>query len=459
MSVIIKLLSKFDDSGIKKAQTGFKGLGKVIGAVGIGLGAQQLVEAAKAASADAKSQLLLTSQLKRSTHATDAQIASNESYIQTLSNQLGIVDDDLRPAMSRFARVTGDVQKAQDLLQISLDASAGSGLSQEKVAKAVAQAYAGNTAALKRMFPELKNSKDVLADLSTEFSGFAKKKADPFAKFNVSMDNFKEQVGSFILPMLTQLMQLFMMPGVKETALAVGALVLAFKAFAAISTVVEVALGILNTELIIMDGALTAMGWGLIVVAIAAVAAGITYLATQTTFFQDVWSALVTAFHTGITWMADAWKTVSDAFEVAFKFIGNVFKGYVNFWISMFEGFINGVLHGVNMMVGGLNTMLDGVKAATFGNVNLHVNPIPDVKIPKLAKGGIVMPSPGGTNVTVGEAGSAEAIIPLNNRNGFGNTINVYVQSADPKAVVDALGKYVKTNGSLPNFVTGQARR
>jgi len=450
MSVIIKLLSKFDDSGIKKAQTGFKGLGKVIGAVGIGLGAQQLVEAAKAASADAKSQLLLTSQLKRSTHATDAQIASNESYIQTLSNQLGIVDDDLRPAMSRFARVTGDVQKAQDLLQISLDASAGSGLSQEKVAKAVAQAYAGNTAALKRMFPELKNSKDVLADLSTEFSGFAAKKADPFAKFNVSMDNFKEQVGSFILPMLTQLMQLFMMPGVKETALAVGALVLAFKAFAAISAVVEVALGVLNGELIVMDGALTAMGWGLIVAAIVAVVAGITYLATQTQFFQTVWAALVTAFNTGISFMAGAWKTVSDAFSVAFEFIGNVFKGYVNFWISMFEGFINGVLHGVNMMVGGLNTMLDGVKAVTFGGVNLHVNPIPDVKLPKLAKGGIVMPSPGGTNVTVGEAGSAEAIIPLNGRNGFGNTINVYVQSADPRAVVDAVSKYVKGNGKLP---------
>ena len=453
MSVIIKLLSKFDDSGIKKAQTGFKGLGKVIGAVGIGLGAQQLVEAAKAASADAKSQLLLTSQLKRSTHATDAQIASNESYIQTLSNQLGIVDDDLRPAMSRFARVTGDVQKAQNLLQISLDASAGSGLSQEKVAKAVAQAYAGNTAALKRMFPELKNSKDVLVDLSTEFAGFAAKKADPFAKFNVSMDNFKEQVGSFILPMLTQLMQLFMMPGIKETALAVGALVLAFKAFAAISTVVQVALGILNSELIIMDGALTAMGWGLIVVAIAAVAAGITYLATQTTFFQDVWAALVTAFHTGITWMAGAWKTVSDAFGVAFAFIGNVFKGYVNFWISMFEGFINGVLHGVNMMVGGLNSMLDGVKAVTFGGVNLHVNPIPDVKLPKLAKGGIVMPSPGGTNVTVGEGGRPEAIIPLGGNTGFGNTINIYVQSADPQSVINAIGRYVKSNGKVPASV------
>ena len=33
---------------------------------------------------------------------------------------------------------------------------------------------------------------------------------------------------------------------------------------------------------------------------------------------------------------------------------------------------------------------------------------------PKMAKGGIIMPTPGGTDVTVGEAGSHEAIIPLN---------------------------------------------
>jgi hypothetical protein len=36
------------------------------------------------------------------------------------------------------------------------------------------------------------------------------------------------------------------------------------------------------------------------------------------------------------------------------------------------------------------------------------------VKKPQMAKGGIVIPTPGGTDVTVGEAGGAEAIIPLN---------------------------------------------
>jgi hypothetical protein len=35
--------------------------------------------------------------------------------------------------------------------------------------------------------------------------------------------------------------------------------------------------------------------------------------------------------------------------------------------------------------------------------------------------------------------------------NNNNNIINIIVQSADPKAVVDAVGKYVKTNGGLPS--------
>jgi DNA mismatch repair protein MutH len=41
-----------------------------------------------------------------------------------------------------------------------------------------------------------------------------------------------------------------------------------------------------------------------------------------------------------------------------------------------------------------------------------------------------------------------------------GSILNIYVANADPKAVVDAVGKYVKQNGALPSyFYTGQARR
>ena len=460
MSVIVKLLSKFDDTGIKQAQKGFGGLKKAIGAAGIALATTQLIDAAKAASQDAKSQQLLTAQLERNTDATDAQIAANEAFIQTLSAETGIFDDDLRPAMSRFARVTKDVDEAQRLLQISLDASAGSGLSQEKVSKAVAQAYAGNTSALKRMFPELKNSKDILGDLETNMAGFAAQKADPFAKFNVSMDNFKETVGTFVLPMLTEIMRLLSLPYVKEFALTILAIVAGMKAWVAVTTLLAAVQAILAGVTWTLAGALTAIGWTLIVAAIAAVIAGITWLATQTTFFQDTWTNMVAAFKIGIEWIQGAWKNVQSAFTTAFEFIGSAFKGYVNFWIGLFENFINFAIDGVNSIVDGLNTALDGLSLVTGGAIDLNVGKIPSAKLPRLAKGGIVMPRPGGTDVTVGEAGSAEAIVPLNGKTGLGTTINIYVQSADPKAVIDAIAKYAKQNGSLPfSFATGRAGR
>jgi len=51
MSVIVKLLSKFDDSGIKKAKHSFSGLHKALGAIGLGLGLKEvgdlLIESAK----------------------------------------------------------------------------------------------------------------------------------------------------------------------------------------------------------------------------------------------------------------------------------------------------------------------------------------------------------------------------------------------------------------------------
>jgi hypothetical protein len=170
MSLIANILSKFDDSGIKKAQHGFGGLKKTLAGIGIGLALKQvgdvLFDAAKAASADAKSTKLLNMQLTKNAGATKASLKQNDKFIESLSLQTGILDDDLRPSMAKFGNVTKNVRQAQKLLKLSLDVTAGSGKSQTKVANALAKAYAGNTKSLIGMFPELKNSKNALADLT-----------------------------------------------------------------------------------------------------------------------------------------------------------------------------------------------------------------------------------------------------------------------------------------------------
>jgi len=217
MAVIVNLLSKFDDSGIKKAKKSFGGLKSALGAVGLGLGFKAitdgLLDAAKAASADAKSMQLLNNQLQKNAKATDAQIKQNDKFIDTLSNQVGIVDDELRPAMGKLVRATGDTSKSQKLLKLALDASAVSGKPLNTVADALSKAFVGNKMQLVRLFPALKESKDLFADLEKTVGGAAIQQADPFSKFNVAMDNLKEKLGAVILPYLVDFIDTMMKPG------------------------------------------------------------------------------------------------------------------------------------------------------------------------------------------------------------------------------------------------------
>jgi len=75
----------------------------------------------------------------------------------------------------------------------------------------------------------------------------------------------------------------------------------------------------------------------------------------------------------------------------------------------------------------------------------------PELGAVPMAAGGIVT-SP--TLALIGEAG-AEAVIPLSEMNEYGgSTVNVYVTSADPNAVVDAIRRYTRTNGPLGQVVS-----
>jgi hypothetical protein len=79
----------------------------------------------------------------------------------------------------------------------------------------------------------------------------------------------------------------------------------------------------------------------------------------------------------------------------------------------------------------------------------------------KLAEGGIVMPRPGGTLATIGEAGQAEAVIPLNRfddivgkRGGGGIVINVNAGmgtdgAAVGEQIVNAIRRYERTSGAV----------
>jgi hypothetical protein len=403
---------------------------------------KKLLESAKLASIDEKAFGLLSMQMKRNAHATDEQVKSTDELLTSLSKQTGIVKAELYPVMTKLTDGTHNVKAAQRLMKIALDASAESGKPLSAVASALSKAYNGNTGALTRMFPELKKSKDAIGDLGKEMQGVAAEKADPFDKFKATMVDLQIQIGKYVLPYVTALMTALSNPAIMNTVLAVVALIGAFKIYQAVMVGVNVVMGI-------FDAVMSANPIGLIALAVAGLIAGIVYLATQTTFFQDTWTVMTNVFKVSVDFMVNAWNAVAQGFKAAFDWITSMFKGYANGWIFVFESVINLIINGLNAFLTSGNGVLGPLGDAI--HLNLRLGGIPNVKLPRLAEGGIVPATPGGRQVTVGEGGSAEAIIPLNKSGLMGNTtVNVYVQSANPRDVVNAIGQWTKSNGKLP---------
>jgi hypothetical protein len=195
-------------------------IGKVVGAAFVAAaaaaGAYAIkigIEGVKAAIADEKAQTQLALALENATGATQAQIAATEKSILQMSLATGVADDDLRPALGRLVRSTGDTAKAQELLAIALDVSTATGKPLETVAAALSKGFDGNTAALGKLGIGLSSAElktmtftDVQGKLTDLFGGAAAKNAETYsgriARMQIAFDEAKETLGFALLPIL-----------------------------------------------------------------------------------------------------------------------------------------------------------------------------------------------------------------------------------------------------------------
>jgi len=217
--------SKIGDFG-KKAGLAFAAAGVAAAAYAVKIG----VDGVKAAIEDEAAQVRLATALKNATGATDAMIASVEKQITKTALASGVADDKLRPALQRLALSTGDVSKAQDLLNLSLDISQSTGKSLDTVANALGKAYDGNAASLGKLgiglsAAELKamSFTEVQSKLSDLFGGQASKNAETFqgriARLKVAFDESVETIGFALLPILQKfidLLTVYVLPIVQQ---------------------------------------------------------------------------------------------------------------------------------------------------------------------------------------------------------------------------------------------------
>ena len=455
MAINIPIISSLDTKGFDKAKREFENLEGVgaksayalkkaalpaaaaVGALGIAA-----FDAAKGAMEDAAAQAQLTQTIKKNTTATDAQISANEKWISTQGKLLGVADDELRPALAKLVTQTGSVTKAQELAALSMDVAAATGKPLSVVTDAVARAAGGQVKALAKLDPKLKgliadglDAEGAMSVLADTFGGAATTKANTaqgqFQRLQLSLAETKETIGAALLPIIEKVLPVLTSFGnwASENT--------------AVFLTVAGVIGGITAAVLLVNGAMTA--WTAITTAFTAVQAAFNAVMAVNPIVLIVVgiglliAALVIAYKKfeGFRNVVDSvFSFIKTAVSGGFDF----FKGYIEFVLGIYKGIFNGVAKIWNNTIGKLSFKVPGWVPG-FGGKGFDVP-----NIPMLAEGGIVT---GPTLAMIGERGP-EAVVPLDRYRGGGGDIYVTVQGGDPNAVVDALRRYQRQNGSIP---------
>ena len=461
MALSIPIITEFDGSGIAKARKEFsqlEGAGEkaqfaiqkaalpaaaALGAVGVAL-----FDATKGAMEDAAAQDLLAAQLKKNTTATDAQIKANEEWITQQGKLLGVSDDQLRPALQKLAAQTGDLEKAQRGASLAMDIAAATGKPLSAVTDVLAKAYGGNTAALGKLDPKLKDlikggldAEGAMSVLADTFGGAATTKANTaegqFARLGLALSETKESIGAALLPAIEAVLPFLtkmgdwasehtttfltiggVIGGIALAILAANAAMTAWTAITSITTLLNTGLATSFTAIQVASG----------LIVFTAIIAGLVLAYKKFEWFRD-------GVHAVLSFIGDGIKLMVSNVESSFKALYFVFK-------TLFNGIASLWNNTVGKLAFKIPDWVPGVGGKGFDVPN----------IPMLANGGIVT-SP--TLALIGEKGP-EAVVPLSRGGGYGETtVNIQVNGGDPNAVVDALRTYMFRNGSVPIRVTG----
>jgi hypothetical protein len=474
MAISIPIVSEFDGKGVSKAIAQFKQLettgekaqfalkkAALPAAAAVAGLAAAMGDAVKAAMDDEKSQQMLARQLKATTGATDDQIKSVEKYISAQGRNLGITDDQLRPALAGLVRVTKDVNEAQNAVSLAMDIAAAKGVSLETVSKALERAYGGNTAALAKLDPSVRDMikggatlEEVFAKMTGTFGGAAKEASNTaaggFAKLKLSLDETKESIGAALLPVLQKVL-----PYLQKAADWAQDNPKAF-------TIIAGTIGAVATAILAVNAAMALNPFGLIAVGIAALVTGLTVAYTKFGGFRNVVRNVVNGLATYFEFMANAWIKA-----------------------------INLVIRGINIVNPGKDVpsipavslgRLGGEGGGGTGSARQFESPVSSsgstaAVVPSLGAGVVA----GAASRATGGGGAAAAAPRLTGPDGYvgpgygeipismlslnqidpsiggtqGQTIvNVQVDGGDPQSVVDAIQRWTRQNGPLPIAVT-----
>jgi hypothetical protein len=219
--VVVNIASEFTgkkafnqaETATTKLEKGVKSLAKSFGlAFSVGAVVQFARVSIKAFNDQQKEIAQLTSALNSLNQGF--RFTEVNQFLDKMEDVTKVGGDKLVPAFSQLARVTEDVDKAQKLLGISLDISAGTGRDLTSVTAAISRAMSGNTAALGRLNVGLDKNllaygelDDILDILEGKFKGSAARAVDTFEgrmkTLTIESDRAKETIGAGLVDAIT----------------------------------------------------------------------------------------------------------------------------------------------------------------------------------------------------------------------------------------------------------------
>ena len=209
--------------------------------------------------------------------------------------------------------------------------------------------------------------KIILGELNREFGGAAAAQATPADKAKAAWADFEEELGTKMLPTVNKLLDALIK--FLPTLMAIIDQIVNFaqhnKPLLEYLLAIVAAIKVWTVVQAILDSELLANPIGLVIVAAAALGAGIVYLATKTRFFQDVWSAV--------------WGAIKTATRAVVNFILGYFQFIIDGaakafgWIPGIGPKLKSAAKGFDKFRDDVNRSLGGIKDKT---VTVHLNPV-----------------------------------------------------------------------------------
>jgi hypothetical protein len=433
MPIVLPIIYKEDPKGLNDAKNSVAGFDKVI--AGFGIAAAAAFAAASAAAiafgADSIKAAINSETIARGMEnaaknagafgSTAADISKATKALDEHSTKLGEltgIDDELFNKLKTGWLAVPSLaalgtKGINNLAKVTADVAAGTGKDLESIAMAFTKVAGDQTTALgkltkqgivlsdqqKETYQSLLDTNGeaeaqayLIEQLGIKYQGAAEAAADPMARLKVSIDNVQEAIGKAFLPAIEEAVpqlqdfmgQMVASPEFKQFLDDLGTsfeniLEWLPSALSNLQSFGKDAMPAVNAFFPMINDSLAFLGEVLLGIQNSDPASSTRDFASSMRDVADGFDRITTA----VKWLSDGWNNLPEPVK----------------WI-----------------IGQLSQSLNPFSKLTplFGMIPTSTGAgVSGGRGVKLAAGGVVLPRPGGTLATIGEAGSAEAVIPL----------------------------------------------